>query len=1397
MAQSANTLLVQYVAASFAMSVLNRRLADVSHKRFALVSAQATGSACLYFIGGRLGILEQRKAITKAQAKRLVLPALLEVLVMAAAFESLPQASNGMLVLFEAVATCALAIGDSCILGSAQTPHQKIHLVGLAFGALVYSLDDFSWRPVSNAWLLSFASLFVAARLLESWLFKNTFDQTAEGIGLVFSSLVAGQAFVIGALAHEWDHAGLDLLMVAAGAPVLAMSCLFGFLLNNSFIRLNRLMPETATTIAVVSWFAKGLAILMWPLLFGGYISAQRLAAVATCMLSAAAYLRSNVDDASDKYVATKRCSRLRWTSWAAVGTVALLVFGNATVPWLVDDGPLSGTMNKVISSPTAPREEGVIGTDGTRSCLRDLEGQPVDFLIVIMPVYWGTALMVRDINRIHRPRYIWFLVVAQDSCPVLEAMAPNVRCVQENEIFNGHWSAKMLRKFLDRPKRAGWYFYQQLNFQVAFTLSELSETYIVWDADTIPTSTDLRFFDYDNNKVIFHMNEESINASEAMAYHRSYEILSGLRSEHPPHINFVSHFMPFRKQYAREVIHHVAAWRGVPLHQWMFEVTKTYKNAYLGPARMTSGFADYEMYGSWVAAFHPETIMLQTDWYKDKHLRYPMQYPINTTEYPIPTTQYPTMLWWIFGDVSKTQYPTGRGGEQLDVGEGYVMGSCVPDRTLYESWQQKLWTVTYELAKFDEACEHVPYQPNMVDFQRAPPAVSWVLEAKAPESSGSLPVLTPVAARHAACVSQWSLLGRNKRTVKQLRRALPMDWKEGGQESATSSWRHVDAPHSNSQGAWYRQIAEDNTMVYMAFGGSAEWVAARRNVWAAALKSLRDPKFGNWAGPIVVVCSEVAELMHWLSLQGQQKWMKCRSYATTKEAAKTLPPVYGSPEDNPCAISFIRYRASWYATQQDYRRVKMAVHEVMDLEIDRRQGGSPIASDGTVVPVIEHAIYLDGDMTVAGPIATYLAFLAKKYRGEAMTIWEQPGETGPYHGGLWHTHLYLGRNFSTTWRQMHDLGGVRWLEKPKTIYDQPALNRAVATLARADDLQFRRQRLSKLFLMYVGAFGTCEDRLPRVNTAIQCFEDPANPYPMVPGEHEGAKETGIVLHWTGFDSPAYRKFLARAYEPHWKALGVDFIAPALTAAADDGWNAGTVEVEWTVLHTLENVQWSLKDTDGKPIVAVVEPQGFDNLQEVLNGVLLFLQPIYVVVLVGHASMCAHVRELSADLDELLCEAPQEVSNFEQQRNFGYGGRSEPLVAQRAVLCEVSTMFDFVASAKTGAYSDYFLLWDDTAVPLPAMKENASSVLFDSAGRPAWYVTSQSKSALKGEDICHLHGPWLLAKVGQTEFLASSGWASGGGWRRAFTSSPGCMNAVLKPHEFKPQGSATLWKTLR
>ena len=276
---------------------------------------------------------------------------------------------------------------------------------------------------------------------------------------------------------------------------------------------------------------------------------------------------------------------------------------------------PVENSKQDQKERPTAPK-------DVSSKVLLDFNGSPVDFLIAIKYVYWATLLMVRTINKVHRPRFIWFIATDAKSCNMVEKFSTNVRCVVETKVFNGKWSVPQLASKISTKKRAGWFFLQQLNFQAALSLEELSEHYIVWDADTIPTSKQLVFFNYETRQTIYYMNDENNEVPAAVAYHNSYELLTGLRIEHPRSRNYVSHFMCFSKTYAKAIVRHIATWRGVPLNEWMISVTESIDDPYLGSAGGGNGFADYDLYGSWVATFHKNRIILKNDWWKTRHIR-------------------------------------------------------------------------------------------------------------------------------------------------------------------------------------------------------------------------------------------------------------------------------------------------------------------------------------------------------------------------------------------------------------------------------------------------------------------------------------------------------------------------------------------------------------------------------------------------------------------------------------------------------------------------------------------------------------------------------------------------------------------------------------------------------
>lgn len=966
---------------------------------------------------------------------------------------------------------------------------------------------------------------------------------------------------------------------------------------------------------------------------------------------------------------------------------------------------------------------------------LVDFNGSPVDFVIAIKYVYQATLLMVRTINLYHSPRFIWFIATEAMSCSVLTKFSTNVKCIVETEVFHGQWSVPALAKKISVKNRAGWFFLQQLNFQVALSIKELSDHYIVWDADTIPTSKQLHFFDYVSRKTIYYLNDENIKAPEAMAYHNSYELLTGLRIDHPRSRNYVSHFMCFSKEYAKAIIHHIAAWRGVAIDQWMVAVTQTIDDPFLGRAGRENGFADYDLYGSWVSTFHGNRIILKTEWWKTRHQR-------------------------------------------IDKSSQYKIGDCVPKEAVYRSWVDKYDTVTLELHKGDASCKEMPYQHALSNYPNDEP--KWLSEDTFQRNAESVTlyprnrdteinnVFLSRKAHSPACAIQWRERGGLFRTGVQLHGPLA----RGGADDP--AWVKAVTVNKNTNGAWYRKPSMSNTALYVVFGGSEGYAINLRVAFGAMIKSARHPSFGDFDGPIVVVSTHANEIMSYLADKDTQEWVGCLSYETTKRALENLPTEYGSKVENPCAVSFMQYTKSWIATAQDYRRMKMAVHEVIDIENSRRAKSKPEFS----LPAIEHILYVDVDMTIASSIANHLEFTSETYTGQDYTLFEQPIDNkhkdGWYHGGLWHTHINFGRNFSRFWLRQYDIRNV--LAKSRRELDQWPLNEAIDIYSNGKYFPLKKEVKAD----------------SAIDVNILSFSSPKNTYPLVPGEHPEIDKKGVFLHWSGINVPNYARHMKPAYERIRKKLGAPpFMPKGVGGKSFNGWKKEKLNfhIEPLELLSMENVHSNLRDANGDHILVILERPEKNKMEKLFFSILRHLQPLYIVVLVDAKDDCTTVVDAAYRADEQLCELSIDETPLEPSRSYGYGGRNAASVASRAVLCENDwtknkCTFDVLkaASHPYDKLSKSVLFWDSNFVPLGDIKD----LLFKN-GKTA-FVTSHSAI---GDNPCRRHAPWLLLEPGS----AFATPCKPGNWRPAFEASNGCKsNGGMTGSENQVKGEGHYWK---
>jgi hypothetical protein len=184
-----------------------------------------------------------------------------------------------------------------------------------------------------------------------------------------------------------------------------------------------------------------------------------------------------------------------------------------------------------------------------------------------------------------------------------------NTKLIDENAIIPDVDLTSFEHFFIQRevnPKRAGWYFQQFLKMAACY-LPEISEYYLIWDADTFllrPVS----FFSNDG-KVL-------INVANAIHNHRpyfeTYYKITGLKRS--ADFSFITEHLMIKKTYMQELI---AAINTYVKEEdiWIWKIMKKIDTADLGE----SGFSEFETYGNYIMRSHPQSFELR----RLKYFRY------------------------------------------------------------------------------------------------------------------------------------------------------------------------------------------------------------------------------------------------------------------------------------------------------------------------------------------------------------------------------------------------------------------------------------------------------------------------------------------------------------------------------------------------------------------------------------------------------------------------------------------------------------------------------------------------------------------------------------------------------------------------------------------------------
>jgi hypothetical protein len=147
-------------------------------------------------------------------------------------------------------------------------------------------------------------------------------------------------------------------------------------------------------------------------------------------------------------------------------------------------------------------------------------------------------------------------------------------------------------------PERAGWYFKQITNFAYA-RRPDASPFYLTWDADTIPLRP-IRFFDECGRALLTTKGEYN------KPYFEVIEALTGLQRQ--VDYSFIAEHMMFERDIVNDLIDTILG--GLPFRG--DELARRILGAVSDANLSSSGFAEYETYGTFALARHPDRIAVR-----------------------------------------------------------------------------------------------------------------------------------------------------------------------------------------------------------------------------------------------------------------------------------------------------------------------------------------------------------------------------------------------------------------------------------------------------------------------------------------------------------------------------------------------------------------------------------------------------------------------------------------------------------------------------------------------------------------------------------------------------------------------------------------------------------------
>ena len=241
-----------------------------------------------------------------------------------------------------------------------------------------------------------------------------------------------------------------------------------------------------------------------------------------------------------------------------------------------------------------------------------------MDAVIVSIGVMCGTPDSARRLLHFYKFRRIFYILPHPElECPAIEAIDSRMICLGEQSLLGnttmnslkrecsgayGNWSGASRR----RPfgiKAMGWFVQQFVKLGAARLLDDLSEDYLVWDADNVLLTGQHELMTADGKVVLV---EHTRARYDTGGYNAIAKSLLGFQMPRTPHgLNWVTGHMVFKRSYVREMLTEIEERYKV---DWTTAVCISMAQKQSTDAKFEF-FSEYQTYGAWLNVRHSDAI--------------------------------------------------------------------------------------------------------------------------------------------------------------------------------------------------------------------------------------------------------------------------------------------------------------------------------------------------------------------------------------------------------------------------------------------------------------------------------------------------------------------------------------------------------------------------------------------------------------------------------------------------------------------------------------------------------------------------------------------------------------------------------------------------------------------